>query len=170
MRRPAWPLWTPQQTDMNAAGTNPSDAFVLLNLGRHRFALSSENIAELAPPVRLHTFAHRTPLVSGVIVRRGRIIPVYDVASVLMGGPGLAGRFYLITTHRLAGGEELCAIPVTAGCELKMAKMTPPTDGCASYVRGFVNIENEQIEVLDLNALLAPPQAPAEAAAAEPRQ
>src|SRR5487761_914430 len=108
---------------MNVTGTNPSDAFVLMNLGRRRFALASENIAELAPPVRLHPFPHNTPLISGVIVRRGRIIPVYDVASILIGRPGLTGRFYLITAHRLPSGEELCAIPVTGGCELKMTEM-----------------------------------------------
>ena len=33
-------------------------------------------VAELAPPVRLHTFPHTTPLFAGVIVRRGRIVPV----------------------------------------------------------------------------------------------
>jgi chemotaxis signal transduction protein len=155
---------------MNVTGNNPSDAFVLLNLGRRRFALASGNIAELAPPVRLHSFPHTTPLITGVIVRRGRIIPVYDVASVLIGKPGLTGRFYLITAHQLASGEELCAIPVTGGCELTMTDMVPRHDGCAPYVRGFVNIESEQVEVLDLNALLTSSQAREKSAATEPRQ
>ena len=60
-------------------------SFVLLQVGDHRFALPADIVAELAPPVRLHTFPHTSPLLAGVIVRRGHIVPVYDVAPTLLG-------------------------------------------------------------------------------------
>lgn len=143
---------------------NPAASCVLLNLGKRRFALPSTNIAELAPPVRLHTFPHKTPLLSGVIVRRNRIIPVYDLASILIDRPGMTGRFYLITEQSLTnaaakggqpGTREFCAIPVSGGCELKTIEILPPPSDSAAYVQGVVNVEDERIEVLDLNVLLA---------------
>ena len=152
---------------MSATTTNPVASCVLLNLGRRRFALPSTNIAELAPPVRLHTFPHKTPLLSGVIVRRNRIIPVYDLASILINRPGMTGRFYLITEQSVANAaassgqpsaQEFCAIPVSGGCELKTVEVLPPPPDCAAYVHGVVNVEDEQIEVLNLNALLASSQ------------
>ena len=61
------------------------DSFVLLQVGDRRFALPARIVAELAPPVRLQHFPHRSPLLAGVIVRRGRIVPVYDAGPVLIG-------------------------------------------------------------------------------------
>ena len=61
------------------------NSFVLLQIGNRRVALPAAHVAELAPPVRLHTFPHTTPLLAGVIVRRGRIVPVFDTEPVLGG-------------------------------------------------------------------------------------
>lgn len=152
---------------MSATNANPVASCVLLNLGRRRFALPSTNIAELAPPVRLHTFPHKTLLISGVIVRRNRIIPVYDLASILINRPGMTGRFYLITEQSVTNAvsnsgkpeaQEFCAIPVSGGCELKTIEILPPAPGSAAYVQGVVIAEDEPIEVLNLNALLASAQ------------
>ena len=70
---------------MTAAAVIAKSSFVLLQLGRRRFGLPAAIVTELAPPVKLHVFAHQTPMVAGVIVRRGRVIPVYDVTPVLVG-------------------------------------------------------------------------------------
>ena len=39
-----------------------ADSYVLLQLANRRFALPSTIVSELAPPVRLHTFPHTSPL------------------------------------------------------------------------------------------------------------
>ena len=62
---------------MTVAENADRSSFVLLQVGERRFALLSNIVTELAPPVRLHTFPHTSPLVAGVIVRRGHIVPVY---------------------------------------------------------------------------------------------
>jgi len=60
-------------------------SFVLLRLGDRRFAVAAGQIAELVAPTRVFRFPHRTPKIEGVIQRRGRIIPVCDVAEELIG-------------------------------------------------------------------------------------
>ena len=82
-----------------ATETATDNSFVLLQIGHRRVALPAALVAELAPPVRLHTFPHTTPLLAGVIVRRGRIVPVVDTEPVLGGKSPLSHRFYLIA-HR----------------------------------------------------------------------
>src|SRR6267154_385348 len=60
-------------------------SFVLLRLGDRRFAVTATQIAELVAPSRVFRFPHHTSEVEGVILRRGRIVPVCDVAEKLIG-------------------------------------------------------------------------------------
>ena len=83
-----------------------SDSFVLLRLSERRFALAAGDIAELVAPSRIFRFPHQTKEVEGVVVRRGRIVPVIDVAGRLL-GKRLAAR-------RLPGGESNPHRPVSA--------------------------------------------------------
>ena len=131
-----------------------SDSYVLLQLANRRFALPSAIVSELAPPVRLHTFPHTSSLVSGVIVRRGRIVPVYDVASVLLGRTSSVHRFYLIARRDLVDGPESSAIPVSGECELITAELQDGSNDSRPYLSGHLNIDGELIEVLNFDALL----------------
>src|SRR6185312_4932792 len=105
-----------------------SKSYVLFPLGEQRFALPAESVTELARQDQLHTFPHRTPLLSGVLMRRGRVIPVCDVAQVLVGPDAPARKFYLLASYRAAKQQELMAIPVTSECELANAVAHPPVD------------------------------------------
>lgn len=141
-------------------GANSSpDSFVLVQLGERRFALPANIITELAPPVRLHTFPHVSPLVSGVIVRRARIVPVYDASSVLTGKQVSAHRFYLIARREFGKFSELSAIPVDGECELGTGEMQPPPVGKPHYVAGVLSIGEESLDVLNLEALVTSPPA-----------
>ena len=92
------------------------NSYVLLHVGNRRFALRSELVEELAPPVRLHHFPNTTALVAGVIVRRGRIVPVYDVSRVLCGRESSVHRFYLVARRDFGNESEPSAIPVNGEC------------------------------------------------------
>jgi len=131
-----------------------ANTYVLLQLANRRFALPSAIVSELAPPVRLHTFPHTSPLVSGVIVRRGRIVPVYDVASMLLGRSSSVHRFYLIARRNLPGGPEASAIPVSGECELVTAELQEASDSSRPCISGHLLIGDESIEVLNFDALL----------------
>lgn len=140
---------------MSRAENSAASTFVLLQVGPRRFALPSHLVAELAPPVRLHTFPHTSALVAGVIVRRGRIVPVYDVAPVLLGTDSPAHRFYLIAQRKIGKSTEPSAIPLNGECELTSAEIHPPAAGCPHYFSGTLEIGFESVEVLDFDALVA---------------
>jgi chemotaxis signal transduction protein len=130
------------------------NSFVVLQVGERRFAMEADIVAELAPPVRLHTFPHTSPLILGVIVRRGRIIPVYDADSVLTGQPISAHAFYLIARRRFGKASELGAIPVNGECELATGNVQLPAAEQPEYVSGTLAIGEEALDILNLEALV----------------
>ena len=134
-------------------------SFVLLRLGDRRFAVAAKEIAELVAPSRVFRFPHHTPEIEGVILRRGRIVPVCDVAEKLIEKKLTSRRFYLIAQRRYAAQSEWLAIPVTGECELIHAEMTPPSESDAPHVAGWLAHAGDVIEVLNLAALTPGPDA-----------
>jgi len=130
-------------------------SFVLLQVGERRFALPADTVSELAPPVRLHKFPHSSALVAGVIVRRGRIVPVYDVAPVLLGMQSPLHRFYLIAQRQFGDTVEPSAIPVNGECELATGEVLPPSAGRPPYVVGTLTVGSDTVDVLDFESLVA---------------
>src|SRR5260370_30852796 len=92
--------------------------FVLLRLGERRFAVAADGIVELVPLSRVFRFPHRTPQIEGLILRRGRIVPVCDVAELLIGKRLASRRFYLIALRHYSAKTEWVALPVTGAAEL----------------------------------------------------
>jgi chemotaxis signal transduction protein len=128
-------------------------SYVLLQIGDRRFALPSAEVSELAPPVRLHQFPHNSPLVSGIIVRRGRLVPVYDVCPLLTGKNSPSHQFYLVARRHFGSASEPAAIPVNGDSELVTADAVQVTS--PKYVSGMLMIGEESIEILDLDSLVA---------------
>lgn len=128
--------------------------YVLFPLGRRRFALPATRVAELAQPDRLQAFPHTTSLLSGVLVRRGQIIAVCDVARLLIGPDAPPRRFYLIVSRAAGKDREMVALPVSGECELNSAGMKPPASGLPEYVVGLLALQDETVEVLDLDSLM----------------
>jgi chemotaxis signal transduction protein len=135
------------------AGADKS--YVLFPLGEKRFALPSEIVTELARPDSLQTFPHSTPLLTGVLVRRGRIVPVCDVAQVLVGPAAPPRRFYLIANCRFDSRQELAAVPVTGECELASAPRTPLTGREPDYVSGLLELGGQKVEIVALEKLMS---------------
>ena len=136
------------------ASTDSGASFVLLQLGSQRFALPAMVIAELAPPVQLHSFPHTSPLLCGVIIRRSRIVPVYDASPILTGGRSSAHRFYLIARRTFGKASELSAIPVDGECELVSGEMQPAALQDPEYVKGRIAVGEDLVTVLDFEALV----------------
>ena len=130
------------------------NSFVVLRMGHRRVALPAGIVAELAPPVRLHTFPHTSPCVTGVIVRRGRIVPVYDAGSALAAKGSSGQKFYLIARRQLGEASEWSAIPVNGECELITSRMQPRSTQQPAYVSGTLAIGDESLDVLDFEALI----------------
>jgi chemotaxis signal transduction protein len=130
-------------------------SFVLFPLGKKRFALPAEKVTELARPDNIQTFPHRTRLVTGVLVRRGHIVPVYDVAQTLIEGDAPSRKFYLIANRQFENRIEWTAIPVTGECELASGEPQRSDRKMPDHVLGELAIGNEIVEVLNLEKLIA---------------
>ena len=130
---------------------------VLLRLGERRFALAAEQIAELVAPSRVFRFAHRTTEIDGVILRRGRVVPVCDVAERLTGKKLTSRRFYLVATQKRGLTLDWVALPVSGECELITADLTPAGESDSPHVAAWLSHDGEVIEVLNLDALTPVP-------------
>jgi chemotaxis signal transduction protein len=144
-------------------------SFVLLRLGERRFAVSANQIAELVAPSRVFRFPHRTPKLEGVILRRGRIVPVCDVSEMLLGKRLTSRRFYLIAMRNYSTQREWIAIPVTGECELINTDMMAAAESDASHVAGWLSHDGDVIEVLNLDTLTPGPEQAREDASASQR-
>ena len=130
-------------------------SYVLFPLGQKRFALPAEIVTELARPDSVQTFPHRTPLLTGVLVRRGRIVPVCDVAQVLMGPAAPPRKFYLIANCNLESRRELMAVPVTGECELASGTLVPLTGKEPPYISGLLSLGDETVAIVALDKLMS---------------
>jgi len=130
-----------------------SRSCVLLRLGERRFALAADQVAELVAPSRIFRFAHRTPPIDGVILRRGRVVAVCDLSEKLTGKRLGMRRFYLIATRGPRSAMDWVALPVSGECELIQADLTPAGASDSPHVAAWLSHDGEVIEVLNLNAL-----------------
>jgi chemotaxis signal transduction protein len=130
-------------------------SYVLFPLGEKRFALPAETVTELARPDSVQTFPHRTPMLTGVLVRRGRIVPVCDVAQVLVGPGSPPRKFYLIANCQIESRQELTALPVSGECKLASASRSPLTGTEPPYVTGLLTIGDETVAVVALEKLIS---------------
>jgi chemotaxis signal transduction protein len=144
-------------------------SFVLLRLGERRFAVCAKQIAELVAPSRVFRFPHRTPKLEGVILRRGRIVPVCDVSEILLGKKLTTRRLYLIAVRNYGLQKEWVAIPVTGDCELVNLEMMSASESDAPHVAGWLSHDGDVIEVLNLDSLTPGPVVPALAKTAAPQ-
>jgi chemotaxis signal transduction protein len=159
---------------MKAATELELQSYVLLRLGERRFALAAREISELVAPSRVFRFPHQTKGIEGVILRRGRIVPVCDVSERLLGKKLTSRRFYLLAARKYGAQTEWIALPVSGECELINTDMMPAGESDSNHVAGWLSHDGEVIEVLDLEALTPGPgpftaQAPAGVAAQEAR-
>ena len=151
---------------MTVAENQNGPSFLVLRVGTRRIALPRAEVAELIASPQLFSFPHTTPLISGVVLRRGRILPVLDLGPCVLGKPSPATRFYLVVERRISNQRENCAIPVQGGCELVGGVMRPGEHEL-DFMAGWLDIDGDQIEVLDLERAIAAASASSTAPAPE---
>jgi chemotaxis signal transduction protein len=139
---------------MNEVTGSLVPSFVVFQVGLRRVALSREGVAELIASPLVYSFPHTTPLIRGVVFRRGRILPVLDLGPGVLGAPSPATRFFLVVERGISNMSERCAIPVQGECELVTGNLLPETrqDG---IVTGYLDVHGAQVEVLDLDRAIA---------------
>jgi chemotaxis signal transduction protein len=139
---------------MSADNSSLVPSYVVFQVGTRRVALPRDCVAELIASPILFSFPHTTPLITGVVLRRGRIVPVLDLGPGLLGGSSPQARFFLVVERRISNSSERCAIPVQGECEL-VAGLLLPAAGEDDFVTGCLDLNEEQIDVLDLEKAIA---------------
>ena len=139
---------------MSADNSSLVPSFVVFHVGKRRVALSRECVAELIASPIVFSFPHTTPLITGVALRRGRIVPVLDLGPGLLGEASPPARFFLVVERRISNSSERCAIPVQGECELVTGIMLAPTSQ-EDFVAGYLDLNEQQIDVLDLEKAIA---------------
>jgi chemotaxis signal transduction protein len=129
-------------------------SFVLVPIGNRKMAFPVESVIELVASSREQRIPHRTPWLSGVIVRRGRVVPVCDVRRLLGEEASVPGSFHLIVESQAKGTRDWYAIPVVGECRLASAETTLPAQDCAEHVAGILPVGDERVEILDLGKLI----------------
>jgi len=132
-------------------------SYVLLRLGERRFALPASQVAELVAPSRIFRFPHKTAALEGVILRRGRMIAICDIAEQLTGKCLDTRRFYVLATRRYGQQLDWIAIPVSGECELINVEIMDASANDSPRVEGWLSYGGEVIEVLRLSALTPGP-------------
>ena len=139
---------------MSVDTSSPIPSFVVFQVGKRRVALSQNCVAELIASPVLFSFPHTSPLITGIVLRRGRIVPVMDLGPGLLGEPTPQARFFLVVERQISNVSERCAIPVQGECELVSAIMLPAAER-ENFVIGSLDLNEEQIDILDLEKVIA---------------
>ncbi len=132
-----------------------TESFVVFPLAGKRFALPTAEVVELSRPGTVQKFPHTTPALRGVLLLRGEILPIWDLAQTLVGKSAPERKYYLVICRNFAG-EEWTAVPVTGECQMLHAEIHPPPEASPAHVCGLLFPDEERIEVLDLGRLGTP--------------
>jgi chemotaxis-related protein WspB len=79
--------------------------FLLFQLGRDRYALDTDRVAEVLPLVEITEFPHAPPGVAGLLNHRGVPVPVIDLSQLTMGRPAQRRLNTRIVLVHHAGGN-----------------------------------------------------------------
>jgi hypothetical protein len=143
-------------------------SFVLMPLGMRKVAVAADSVIELVAPGRVQKFPHRTPWLSGVIMRRGRVIPICDIGRLLGEEASPPGSFHLIAESQAGAMRDWYAIPVRGECVLAAGETTLPTQDHFEHITGTLSVGEEQFEILDLGKLIQQQEKEFTAASPEP--
>lgn len=132
-------------------------SFVVFPLGAKRFAFNASVVRELWRPGRVQGFPHQTPGLAGVVLHRGQILPVWDVAQMVHGASASPCKFYLVIQRKLNDVKECAAIQVSGECQLVHGEMQPAAGEQPEYVCGVLLVDSEIVAVLDLDKLSSAP-------------
>ncbi len=139
---------------MNIENGAFASSFVVFQAGNRRVAFPRESVRELIASPVLHTFPHTTPRLAGVVLRRGRILPVLQFGPGVDGPPASSARFFVVLERNISDIPERCAIPIQGECELVSGNMISATEQ-SGVAMGYLDHDGEPIEVLDLEKAIA---------------
>lgn len=126
--------------------------FVTFPLGEQRYALDSTQVIELLMPAPVYSFPHTMSSLEGVLVRRGKVIPVCDLREAFGHGPERS--FYVVAQCNYLGRREVVAIPVTGDCQLVQG-VRGESSGAVEFVNAVLHTGGRAYPLLDIDQIVA---------------
>jgi chemotaxis signal transduction protein len=139
--------------------------FLLFPAAGRNCAIAAERVAELAPPALVHVFPHGTAEIGGVILRHGRVVPLYQLDRLLpvvadgsVSAPeseaGDLVQYQVIVVRQVAGAYEQAAFAVNGACDLVTAELLPANSD-SPVVIGELEWGGKTYTALNIDQLLA---------------
>jgi chemotaxis signal transduction protein len=145
--------------------------FLLFSATSRQYAIPAELVAELTAPSPVHVFPHRSREIAGVILRQGRVIPLYHVAALMPLADASAAeavstpapsataearlQYQVIVAREFAGASERAAFTVDGACDLVSAELRP-ANAPGQGVAGELELSGKTYTVLNLDHLFSP--------------
>lgn len=139
------------------AGHNRMELLLFRMGGRQRYGINVFKVLEVieCPPLRRLPRAHRA--VCGVATIRGRTIPIIDLSRIFGMAAFSGNSRYVVITEFNGSAQGFLVSGVDHIVNLNWADVVPPPlgSGKGSYLTAVTRIENELIEILDVEKVLA---------------
>ena len=140
------------------AGHNRLELLTFRLRGKQRFGINVFKIQEVVQCPPLTQIPHAHSVVRGVATMRGKTMPVMDLSMAIGAGAieDLKGCFMIVTEYNrtvqgfLVGGVERIV-------NLNWEGILPPPSGSGkeSYLTAVTNIDNDLVEIIDVEKVLA---------------
>ncbi len=140
------------------AGHNRLELLLFRLSGKQRFGINVFKVQEVVQCPVLTQIPHSHPVVRGVATMRGKTIPVMDMGMAVGGSPvkDLSKSFMIVTEYNrssqafLVGGVERIV-------NLNWSDVMPPPKGSGkdSYLTAVTKLDNELIEIIDVEKIMA---------------
>ena len=138
---------------MSATVPEGGRSFVLLRLTTRRFALPAETVIELVVPGSLQRFPHTSPLLLGVLVRRGQVVPVADIAQVVAGPESAASEVLFDCDAAFRRGARMVRDSGDGGLRAGQRDAGGARGRRPGLHHRRVHLGEEQVPILDLDGV-----------------
>jgi two-component system chemotaxis response regulator CheV len=126
--------------------------------GAQRFAINVLKVKEVIPAPRLTRMPHAHPALCGMAHLRGEPLTIIDLSRAV-GRPGLdpgeAASVIITEFNRSMQGFLVRGVDRIAVCDWKDVLPPPAGTGADSYITGITRIDDELVQVLDVERILA---------------
>jgi chemotaxis-related protein WspB len=126
---------------------------LLTQIGNVRFAVDARAVVEVVPRVALHPAPPAAGALAGLLLYRGRIIPVIDLGQALAGAPTparLSARI-LIASCKVAQSPQQVGFIVEQVTEARRLAHLQPQGGASDVVGRVISADEGVIHLLDLD-------------------
>ncbi|MDB1123275.1 chemotaxis protein CheV [Vibrio algarum] len=139
-------------------GQNRLELLTFRLMGRQRYGINVFKVKEVLQCPRLTSMPNLNPLVIGVAHIRGNTISVIDLSLAIGGRPTAdPEKCFVVISEFNRTVQGFLVTSVERIINMHWESILPPPDGAgsANYLTAVTNIDNELVEILDVEKILA---------------